>query len=285
MQLFALDKKNVLTNARNAAKRKNYTCLECGGRVHLRGGHYRQLHFYHIKPSDFCRQHQKGLKHIAIQSRLQENLPLNDGVIECSFPEIKRIADVAWLSEKIVFEIQYSPISQDEVLSRISDYRSVGWEVVWILHDDRYNKKQLSPAEKVLHSFPHYFSNINARGEGIIYDQFSHHFRWRRIFRLPPLKVDLSQVQRDIVSPDVFSLKCLQERAKNWPLFFEGDLMNRFLSKSEEGYFTDIQRLEREIFLSDSGISLRNLCSHIISKWLVRPYFVVFHHILEKMCR
>ena len=229
MQLYALDEQGQLTSARNAKKQIDYCCLECHQTIRLRRGPQRQPHFYHLDPTPFCRQHQKGAIHIQLQSYFFQQLPSCDCQLELSFPSIRRIADVAWFSEKIVFEIQYSPISAEEVLARTRDYRSLGWEVVWILHDHRYNQIRLSAAENALRSSPHFFTNFNRFGEGIIYDQFDlcdHSFR---LHRLPPLPVAAVQMVRNLKSSVKmnYSLRKLEDRVRDWPLSFEGDLLSQ----------------------------------------------------------
>ena len=108
MQLYALDTKGELISAQQAVRQINYECLECQHTVRLRGGPHRRPHFYHVSPSIFCRQHQKGAIHLQLQSYFLHQLPIGDCHLECPFPSIGRIADVAWLSQKIVFEIQCS---------------------------------------------------------------------------------------------------------------------------------------------------------------------------------
>src|SRR5438105_4635558 len=121
MQLLARKSDGSLVLARNAKKQHPYECLECKGDVRLRGGLHRQLHFYHFEPSPFCRQHQKGMVHIQVQLHLQSLLG-EDCLLEHQMSEINRIADVAWPTKKVVFEIQFSPISAQEVKERNRDY-------------------------------------------------------------------------------------------------------------------------------------------------------------------
>ena len=218
-------------------------------------------------------------------------MPLGDCLLKLSFPSIRRIADVAWYSEKIVFEIQYSPISAEEVLARTRDYRSLGWEVVWILHDHRYNQIRLSAAENALRSSPHFFTNFNRFGEGIIYDQFDlcdHSFR---LHRLPPLPVAAVQMVRNLKSPVKmnYPLRKLEDRVRYWPLSFEGDLLSQFSNGLNEEYFLKAAAMEKE-FYGDADPSswlsiLRKLPTLFWKKCVVRPYQIVFRFFLERMCR
>lgn len=188
MQIRA-SKNNRLVLASFASKGENYHCPECQNVVRLRGGPHRQPHFFHLKAHRECRQHQKGPIHIALQLYVQSLMP--NGQMERAFPEIGRIADFACDETRRIFEIQVSPISGEEVEARCRDYESLGYEVVWILHDNRYNKRRLSPAEIALHGKCRYFSNMNANAKGIIYDQFEEIAGFRRIKRGPPVRIDL----------------------------------------------------------------------------------------------
>lgn len=75
MQLYAFDEDGHLTNAHQARKQTNYSCLECRQIVRIRGGPQRQRHFYHLEPTPSCRQHQKGVIHLLLQSYFLQQLP------------------------------------------------------------------------------------------------------------------------------------------------------------------------------------------------------------------
>lgn len=92
--------------------------------------------------------------------------------LELRFPTISRIADAAWEKEKIVFEIQCSPITAEELKSRNQDYKSLGWTPIWIFHEDRYNKRHLTAAEWAVRREAHYFTDIDEEGEGSFYTHF-----------------------------------------------------------------------------------------------------------------
>jgi competence protein CoiA len=188
MQLFALDE-NRSVSAQVAIKKKNYLCPECRALVRARGGPSRQLHFFHLKATSSCKQHQKGRIHLQLQLAIQSLLP--EGHMEYSFPTICRIADVVCLQSKRVFEIQVSPISSEEVMARCRDYESLGFQIVWILHEKRFNRRLLTSAEWSLREKCRYFSNMTADGRGIVYDQLEQLNGFRRIERGPPLPVNL----------------------------------------------------------------------------------------------
>lgn len=288
MQLYALNQQGQITSALNAKKQVDYYCLECQQKIRLRGGSERQLHFYHLDPTPFCRQHQKGRIHIQLQSYFFQQLPTGDCQIELSFPLIRRIADVAWFSEKIVFEIQYSPISPQEVIERTRDYQSVGWEVIWILHDHRYNQYRLSAAEIALRTTPHFFTNFNEVGDGLIYDQFDycdHAFRYNR---LSPLPIDIKNVMRSLNFPKQHCIYKLAQRKGAWLLGFKGDLLDCFLKGENKEYFLEATAIEKKYYEKKTvtGLNILRKIFHLVwKKGIVFSYELLFRFLLERMCR
>src|SRR5581483_7947193 len=92
--------------------------------------------------------YEKSIAHLKIQHHLKSLL--NTAILEKPFPEIKRIADVVWEEEKIVFEVQVSPISKEEVEERCLDYEKMGYTPIWILYNKNFNQNVLSQAELFL---------------------------------------------------------------------------------------------------------------------------------------
>jgi len=286
MQLYAFDSKGELTGARQAFRRTNYHCLECQGIVRLRGGPHRQRHFFHVDPTPFCRQHQKGEIHLQLQSYFLEHLPWGDCQLEYSFSSIGRIADVAWLSQKIVFEIQCSPISAEEVMGRNRDYQQLGWQVVWILHDHRYNQLRLSSAELALRSSPHYFTNMDSSGVGMIYDQFDICEKGLRLKSLSPLPIDIREIiSLESIQSSSSPLILFKERMATWSLAFTGDLISSFAKNSTDEYWDQALKMEKLFYASSRSFKWRDVPAKFWEKAITRPYQIFFRFILEKMCR
>ena len=230
MQLFALEG-SCPVSATKAEKGKNYVCPECRSAVRVRGGLSRQTHFYHFRASKNCRQNQKSLEHLQLQLRLLDLIGGAEAQIECSFPAIQRIADVAWHARKIIFEVQCSPITLQEVEQRVLDYQKEGYRVVWILHDKQFNKGQLSASENYLRALPCYFTNINKTGEGIVYDQFEVLKAGRRVFKGAPLivaPVKMIPIPKVEISSQILP-KLLLNRLLAWQFYAKGDLLDRLL--------------------------------------------------------
>lgn len=282
MQLYAQREDGVVVSAKSAERQTDYCCLECRGKVRVRSGAARRAHFFHLDPTPSCRQHQKGEIHLQLQYYFHAQLPEGDCALEHPFPEIGRIADVAWLSKKIVFEIQYSPISPEEVLARGRDYKSAGWQVVWILHDERFNQGRLTFAERVLSASPHYFTNFDDQGRGIIYDQFEKCSYEARLCRLPPLAIDVAnvhEIQRDKKSV----LQHLKRRAIHWPFYFSGDLMSQLNFQEENSYLEKALTLEKELSRSPKKSWKAKLCA--LKQMVLHPFRILFCHLLERVCR
>lgn len=184
MQLYALNG-HVPVLASEAVKQKNYHCPECHNLVRLRGGLHRQFHFYHLQARPSCRQHLKSLPHLQLQLHLKSLIP--NSSLEKPFPSIGRIADVSWDAQRIVFEIQCSPISEEEAKARCEDYSRAGYTAVWILYDRQFNRRNLSAAENFLRSRLCYFAHGT-----YVYDQIEVIREGTRLYRGPQLPVNLT---------------------------------------------------------------------------------------------
>ena len=286
MQLYASDFNGQPISARQALKQTNYYCLECQQTVRLRGGPYRQPHFYHLEPTPFCRQHQKGQIHLQLQFYFLQHLPLEDCQLECSFPSIRRIADVVWLSQKIVFEIQCSPISGEEVLARNRDYQRLGWRVIWILHDQRYNQVRLSAAELALRSSPHFFTNMNEKGVGVIYDQFELCNQRLRLKRLPPLPIEITKIDSlDSMETESLPLLLLKQRVQAWNFSFTGDLFSLFLHSPSSHYLSQALEIEQSFYSPPQRRTCLQFLFHLWHLGIVNSYQILFRFLLERMCR
>jgi competence protein CoiA len=215
MQLRAFNEQGEIIPVVYAKKGQAYLCLECGKEVRPRNSERRHPHFFHIPSESPCRQKEKTAAHLHLQYFLQKQIG-PELSLEVPFPSMARIADAVWEKEKIVFEVQVSPMSSSEMLSRVADYRSLGYEIVWILSDTLYNRPRVSAMEAALVKIPHYFSNMNSHGEGIIYDQWESRGKGLRKILKGPLPIDITRLRRP------FGLSML-ERA-SWPLGFKGDV-------------------------------------------------------------
>lgn len=287
MQLYAFDQNKQIIFARNASRQIDYVCPECNSIVRLRGGLHRQNHFYHLEVTRACRQSGKSLEHLNVQLFFLSTLPAGECVLEQRFPEINRIADVVWVHKKIVFEIQCSAISRTEVLERSQDYKSLGYEIIWILHDKRYNQKKITSAEEFLSSRLHYFTDINAAGEGVIYDQFSVLDKGLRLNRLKPLPIDLNhpmQISGGAKFKNRNVLEVVKRRLEESLLYFSNDLVDHSVSDLHSEYIQLALEAEINYALIKPSTVLGKL-KFIFSHFIVRPYQLLFQIFLERACK
>jgi len=260
MQLYALDGSRKPILAEEAIREKAYLCPECLRPVRVRGGPHRQIHFYHIKKQSLCREQGKSLEHLQLQLFLKKLFPAI--VLERPFPEIGRIADAHLEEEQIIFEIQCSAMSLEEARGRCNDYTRRGMTLVWILHDKRFNQKNLSPSELFLRTQGAcYFSNMNKKGEGLIYDQYDKVRGLRRLVKGIPLAVSLHKK-----IPIKTALPPALTSRKNWQIHFQGDLIDRLQSASPNE-MRGIELLEKP---------------HILKNKLSSWHSFLFNYLLEK---
>lgn len=285
MQIYARDDQGRFIHATHARRQKNYCCTECGRSVRLRGGPSRRAHFYHPDPDPSCSRHRKGIIHLQLQEYFLNRLTPEDCRIEHRFPEVNRIADVAWLSKKIVFEIQCSPVSPAEVLERNRDYASSGWTVIWILHDRRYNQIRLSSAEAALRHFPHYFTDMDDQGKGMIYDQFDRADRGVRKDRLAGLPIDFCKTIPLDRSRAFNELELLQMRSRHRSFAFEGDLFSVLLNDPSSDYIRLAKEREARARTYPERLSLFFVLKRFWLRCISDPYRILFRYILERSCR
>lgn len=287
MQLFALDENGNPIAASAALKQCNYSCMECRSVVRLRSGLHRRKHFYHTNAISSCRLNGKSLTHLQIQCRIQNLFPKEDCTMERSFPEIHRIADVVWEPKKIIFEIQCSPITRGEVLQRNKDYGSLGYTVVWILHDKQFNRWRVSGAELALMHSPFYYTNVNQEGEGMIYDQLSIIIKGIRRTSLGPMpillhrpfKITLSEQHPNFKLPAV-----LKHRMQTWPIAFEKDIVDACRKEGCKDFLAAALQEEKRLLPCLHATKFDRL-KNIFRMLFYQPYRIIFQILLEKASR
>lgn len=162
MQIFALEEKNLIFIDR-AQRKGSYCCPLCHGELGVKKGKKKRNHFFHLSRSN-CLLSQKNGAHLATQMRLAHFLP--EKALEVSFPEIHRIADVYWKEKKIVFEVQCSSITFEEIFKRQSDYQKIGLEIIWVFHTKKFTRE----IKKNLPGVKHFFTDVTEKGKGSFFD-------------------------------------------------------------------------------------------------------------------
>lgn len=228
MALYALDREELIS-ADDALHKKAYCCLECRGALQVRQGR-RRRHFYHVKTSPQCRLYSKSEAHLLLQLQVQNKFCEGEIVIERPFPSIGRIADLCWDRCKIIFEIQCSFIAQKEAEERMVDYASLGYTVIWLLDDRRFNRRHLSPTELFLRNTSCYYIHYQKTKLSLFYDQFELIQQNRRLRTGIKLPVFLTRPRTIPQTPLLGEIpEQIKRRQESWRLFFEGDLFHKAL--------------------------------------------------------
>lgn len=268
MPLYALDDDDLI-HAADAESGTTYWCTDCFGPVKRRLGKAAVPHFYHTQSAPRCRLYSKTEDHMLAQVQLQKSFPPQVLQLERPFVKIDRVADVCWESEKIVFEIQCSPMTEKEAEMRIRDYASLGYHVVWLLDDRRYNKQTLRPAEAFLRSHSTYFLSIQPGLKSEVYDQFEIFSEEKRVKRGKRFLLDLQKIRRmpnvlfkeDLFPRQIVHLRCAK--------YFAGDRMSRALQNSSSMPYW--RALERQYAEKSS-----------LRKWLEKNLFIPYANFLDR---
>lgn len=226
MKEFAYQEQ-ALVSLEEARRGNHYTCPECHAPLGVKKGLYKKAHFYHLYKSQ-CDREKNRQDHEEVQKRIKELCPAVE--LEKPFPLVRRIADIYWPDMDLVIEVQCSPISEHELAARNRDYNSLGLKVIWIFHTKRYGKKKLTPAEKEARKNPTYYTDINSRGNGDIYDfALQIQSRWRKIGRNKIVELNHPHFVGES-TPIGNSPRIVEARLK-FGLFFKGDLLYHYLKK------------------------------------------------------
>ncbi|MEN9654531.1 MAG: hypothetical protein RL235_643, partial [Chlamydiota bacterium] len=171
MPFFALDEDNQRIFAKQANPFAMFRCLECGQRVRVRQGKDRLPHFYHVRNAPSCRLYSRSEDHLLIQLQLARSLPKGEVKLEAPIDAARRIADVYWTTQNIVFEIQCSLIDLREIEARTRAYQENGYQIVWLLDDRPFNRRLVSREEKFLRTQACYYTAFQRSTPSLFYDQ------------------------------------------------------------------------------------------------------------------
>lgn len=291
MQLYSLDNNNQFVSAAAAQKGCDYRCMECGGAVRVRSGVHRRPHFFHKELSAPCRLNGKSMVHLQTQLHLAALLPADEAALEWRSDTLARIADVVWFPAKLIFEVQCSFITAQEIRERTNDWALAGFQVIWILHEMRFNKWRLSAAEAALAAIPHYYTNINSEGEGIIYDQCDRIDGGLRFIRYGPLPVNAAAPRpfyREISAhaPEERIPSSVAQRIYSRPIALEGDLLDRWMAEPSH---PELQKLWNEELTTTPRLQQpTNIWKKICRFWqryVINSYLALLRVLLEKASR
>lgn len=167
MPLYALNEGHW-QHISEALKGGRYRCPECDCPFIVKKGVKTAPHFAHKKTMRNCRLFSRGENHMLAKKFLESLFADKNPILERPFPSIRRIADICIESEKLIFEVQCSAIPKSQAKKRMRDYSSIGYRLLWILDDARYNKRILRPEEETLREHGALFLSVK---KGILYEQ------------------------------------------------------------------------------------------------------------------
>jgi competence protein CoiA len=275
MSLYAVDGDDLI-DAYDAECGKTYWCLDCFGPMKKRAK--RQFpHFYHLKPTPTCRLYSKTEDHLLIQLQIQKSFSPATLQLEKPFPLIQRVADICWEKEKIIFEIQCSPLSEIEARSRIRDYGSLGYDVIWLLDDRRFNKRAVPPVEQFLRTHSTYYISFQRGLQSLYYDQFEVLFNGRRLKKGRPMLLNLQNIRK--FTKNFLPQTTMPEQilALSLNRHIQGDRVSRAL----QNHFLTMQRWrDLEIKLQKSPKKPNRLLL-----WLKGRLLAPYERFLERMIR
>lgn len=274
MALYAVDDDDLIY-AGEAEPGKIYWCADCFGPVKRRRGKNWLPHFYHLTSAPQCRLYSKTEDHFLAQIQLQKIFPEGVVQLERPFIQINRVSDACWESEKIVFEVQCSPMTEKEAEGRIRDYQTIGYDVVWLLDDQRYNKRVLRPAEEYLRRQNTYYISIRQGWSSECYDQFEVFSEGRRAKKGKRMKIDLQKIARTPkkpFNPDLFPKQITQLNA---PVYFHGSRMQRAL----QGHLLTMQYWRG----LEIQFEVKKRRPSKLKKWFVKPYLALLNRLIRRL--
>lgn len=136
---------NLLKNPQ-IIKNIAYYCPSCLNEVRLRLGKIKQPHFAHLPNSDCSAfSENESLEHLALKEIFyvwSEEIQL-----EVYLPKLKQRPDCL-LGKKLCLEIQCSSLSVERLAERTKNYRSQGYQVIWLLGKKFELKNRLSSIQR-----------------------------------------------------------------------------------------------------------------------------------------
>lgn len=221
MQLWATTLSGKRIYIDDAVPGRDYYCLECTLPVRMRTSVLGLNHFFHIACSESCRQSARSKLHIDTQKFILNSFPKEAISEEVRFPEIGRVADIAYFPHKCIFEVQCSWIDRDEAVERTRAYQSIGWSVIWILSLKRFGGRYATGFEEWLQGNPHYFFEA-VRDQIIVYDMHTQIHAGKRRF-LDPGRIPISTPLK-LHTHKVNSFRSI------WQLGLKGDFVDRAIN-------------------------------------------------------
>lgn len=198
----------------------------------------------------------KSTEHFLIQQQICQLLPSQQIHLEWSFPAIKRRADVFWAKENIVFEIQCSPLTFEDIQQRSADYKRLALQVVWLFDKRLFGAPRPSELMRNLGKYPHYFFDERGFFDRLVL------FGCRKAFFLEhDLKISLEKPQ-PMYSKKTRSLTLASRTQRS--LYFAGDFFDLYQNNPERLH--QLLHKEKQLLSKSRLLPLaQGLCHYLLS--------------------
>lgn len=150
--------------------------------------------------------------------------------VEKRFAHINRIADLVWEQKKVIFEIQCSFIEPKEVIARIKDYESIGYDVIWLLDDVKFNQTYLTKAEVLMRSRGGKYVHVG-NSACLFYDQVERRIGRKIVDKSPIMPIELTGLYLRVSAGTTLNAipKSLQSQWRLARHLFPGQALDLFL--------------------------------------------------------
>ena len=168
--------------------------------------------------------------HYYIAQAVKTQLADQEVSVEKRFTQINRIADLVWEPRKVIFEIQCSFIEPQEVTQRIQDYESIGYDVIWLLDDAKFNQTYLTKAEVLIRNRGGKYVHVE-KSYCLFYDQVEQRIGRKMVTKSPYMPIELPGMYLRVSAGATLSTipKSLQGQWKFARHLFPGQALDLFL--------------------------------------------------------
>lgn len=134
---------NLISTLDGLPEGDDFYCPACSGRLILKKGRHIRPHFSHrsLQGCHFCHENESE-EHLNLKASLYASLSRTEEVVvESYLPRIGQTADLM-VNQRLVLEVQCSPLSQERLRERTLTYQTEGISVIWLLGEKLWLKHQ-----------------------------------------------------------------------------------------------------------------------------------------------
>lgn len=139
----------------DAFKKLKWFCPACHSPLVLKNGSVKQAHFAH-RNLDICDAYSQNEseEHLNLKYQMAKWFQMREEScqVECYLPDLKQTPDLL-VNQKLAIEIQCSPLSIERFQERTKNYRSHGYQVIWLLGEKMRFKVKLTRLQGAMCNF------------------------------------------------------------------------------------------------------------------------------------